>query len=163
MNLVGIGIGGGDVAHAVNGDGSKFRSGRQGQDTFVAHTLRAEGHDASEDGTGRGVPLVFATTFARNGRGAPSEVSPTLEHGGGGSRIDRRPTLLQRSTVRRLTPRECERLQGFSDDWTRYKPDGTEISDSARYRMIGNSIAIPVVEWITKRIAAVHAANFTHA
>ena len=49
--------------------------------------------------------------------------------------------------VRRLTPRECERLQGFPDDWTAC------LSDSARYRCLGNAIAVPVVEWIGKRIA----------
>lgn len=48
--------------------------------------------------------------------------------------------------VRRLTPTECERLQGFPDGWT----DGQ--SDSARYRQLGNAVAVPVVEWIGKRI-----------
>jgi DNA (cytosine-5)-methyltransferase 1 len=54
-------------------------------------------------------------------------------------------------------PIECERLQGLPGDWTRYgrKPDGTvyEMSDSARYKMIGNGGAVPVVEWITRRMA----------
>ena len=48
--------------------------------------------------------------------------------------------------VRRLMPIECERLQGFPDGWT----DGQ--SDSARYRQLGNAVAVPVVEWIGKRI-----------
>ena len=60
------------------------------------------------------------------------------------------------SQVRRLTPRECERLQGLPDDWTRYgrKADGEvyDVSDSARYKMIGNGGAVPVVEWIAQRI-----------
>ena len=55
--------------------------------------------------------------------------------------------------VRRLTPRECERLQGFPDDWTRWADDGSEISDSARYRMLGNAVSVPVVKWIGNRIA----------
>lgn len=54
--------------------------------------------------------------------------------------------------VRRLTPRECERLQGFPDDWTRYGHDGREISDSARYRMLGNAVCVNVAEWIGRRI-----------
>ena len=63
------------------------------------------------------------------------------------------PTLIgPASGPRRLTPRECERLQGFPDDWTRYGEGGREISDSARYRMIGNAVAVPVVEWIARRI-----------
>lgn len=45
--------------------------------------------------------------------------------------------------IRRLTPRECERLQGYPDDWTRWGADGQEIAETARYRAIGNSIAVP--------------------
>ena len=56
--------------------------------------------------------------------------------------------------VRRLTPRECERLQGFPDDWTRWLADGAEQSDSARYRELGNAVAVPVAAWITGRLAA---------
>lgn len=46
--------------------------------------------------------------------------------------------------MRRLTPRECERLQGFADDWTRQDKDGGEISDSARYRMLGNATSTAI-------------------
>jgi len=62
-----------------------------------------------------------------------------------------------RHAVRRLTPRECERLQGFSDDWTLvpwrkgFSPDGP------RYRALGNSMAVPVMRWIGERIATVDA------
>ncbi|HEY8425123.1 MAG TPA: DNA cytosine methyltransferase, partial [Limnochordales bacterium] len=66
------------------------------------------------------------------------------------------PMLVQ-PMVRRLTPRECERLQGFPDDWTRWGSDGGEISDSARYRMLGNAVAVPVVEWIARRLIFVDA------
>lgn len=51
------------------------------------------------------------------------------------------------SAVRRLTPTECERLQGFPDDWTAGQ------SDSARYRQLGNAVAVPVAEWIGKGAA----------
>jgi site-specific DNA-cytosine methylase len=50
--------------------------------------------------------------------------------------------------VRRLTPRECERLMGWPDDWTRWAADGSEIADSHRYRMCGNGVASPVAEWV---------------
>ena len=53
--------------------------------------------------------------------------------------------------IRRLTPLECERLQGFPDGWT----DIPGASDSARYKALGNSVAIPCVEFIMSRIAAV--------
>ena len=46
--------------------------------------------------------------------------------------------------VRRLTPKECERLQGFPDDWT------VSQSDSARYKQMGNAVAVPVVDWLIK-------------
>lgn len=52
--------------------------------------------------------------------------------------------------IRRLTPLECERLQGFPDGWT----DIPGASDSARYKALGNSVAIPCVEFIMGRIAA---------
>lgn len=50
--------------------------------------------------------------------------------------------------IRRLTPLECERLQGFPDGWT----DLPGASDSARYRALGNSVAIPCVEFVLGRI-----------
>ncbi|MBA1179577.1 DNA cytosine methyltransferase [Pseudomonas psychrotolerans] len=99
---------GGQVAVCVTGD--------------IAHTLKAEGFDASEDGTGRGQPMV------------PGERG-----------------------VRRLTPRECERLQGFPDDHTlipwRGRP-AAECPDGPRYKAIGNSKAVPVVRWIGRRLLA---------
>jgi DNA (cytosine-5)-methyltransferase 1 len=58
-------------------------------------------------------------------------------------------------TLRRLTPREAERLQGMPDDWTLCGASGKEMSDSTRYRMIGNSVAVPVLEWIGRRIREV--------
>lgn len=57
--------------------------------------------------------------------------------------------------VRRLTPRECERLQGFKDDWTLISWRGKNLDkcpDAPRYKAIGNSWAVPVVRWIGKRI-----------
>ena len=55
-------------------------------------------------------------------------------------------TLLNKGTVRRLTPVECERLQGFPDDWTAGQ------SDSSRYKQMGNAVAVPVVEWLIGNI-----------
>jgi DNA (cytosine-5)-methyltransferase 1 len=54
--------------------------------------------------------------------------------------------------VRRLTPRECERLQGWPDDHTRWASDGKEISDSARYKMTGNGISSPVSYWLCSQL-----------
>lgn len=101
-------------------------------DGLITHSLRAS-HDASEDGTGRGTPLV-----ADGGGGVNSE---------------------NQIGVRRLMPIECERLQGFPDDWTRYgiaevKFAGEivtreiEMSDSARYFVCGNAVTSNVAHWI---------------
>ena len=57
--------------------------------------------------------------------------------------------------VRRLTPRECERLQGFPDDYTLIPVRGKPAADGPRYKALGNSMAVPVMRWIGKRIAAV--------
>lgn len=54
--------------------------------------------------------------------------------------------------VRRLTPRECERLMGWPDDHTRWGSDGKEIADTHRYRLCGNGVVAPVAEWIGTRI-----------
>lgn len=58
----------------------------------------------------------------------------------------RATTLINNSQVRRLTPVECERLQGFPDDWTEGQ------SDSNRYKQMGNAVAVPVVEWLIQNI-----------
>ena len=98
----------------------------------VTHSLTSEGHDAGEDGTGRGTPIV-ATGFYMTQDPISSEELISIER-----HAD--------TTVRRLTETECERLQGFPDGWTDNQ------SGSARYRQLGNSIAVPVVEWIAQRI-----------
>lgn len=56
-----------------------------------------------------------------------------------------------RNLIRRLTPLECERLQGYPDGWT----DVPSASDSARYKALGNSVAIPCVEHLMQRVAMV--------
>lgn len=61
------------------------------------------------------------------------------------------------SAVRRLTPRECERLQGFPDDYTLVPNRGKPMADGPRYKALGNSMAVPVMRWIGERIAAVDA------
>jgi DNA (cytosine-5)-methyltransferase 1 len=62
-------------------------------------------------------------------------------------------------TVRRLTPTECERLQGFPDNWTAVDAAGQPLSDTARYRFMGNAATVPVVAWIAARLQAAHHAS----
>ncbi len=216
-------------------------------ETLIAHALCADGFDASEDGTGRGSPLVpiaiitahtqsngsgfsddIAHTLASGGAQAVAfnlrgrkggaqpeasdaaslraatggssnsyiafsakdygadvdEIAPTLRgmghdtsHANGGGQlavaapvtasyakqVDSSDTssgpldiLHSEMSVRRLTPRECERLQGFPDDYTLVEYRGKLASDGPRYRALGNSMAVPVMRWIGERIAAVH-------
>lgn len=79
-----------------------------------------------------------------------SETCPALDAGGHAARTA--TAISGPSGIRRLTPRECERLQGFPDDWTRWADDGREIADSPRYRMIGNAVTWPVAQWIGRRL-----------
>jgi DNA (cytosine-5)-methyltransferase 1 len=181
----------------------------------VTHPLTSEGADASEDGTGRGTPLVavdLAQVTSRENRSNPrpgdpsmtlaatsqaavayalradpggvgqghntnflpvafghtngidvqasTDATPTMRAGGGGG------SVASATAVRRLTPVECERLQGFPDGWTAKRVDlkvsdnrwvatgkgVLEQADSARYRQLGNSIAGPVFEWVARRM-----------
>ena len=73
-----------------------------------------------------------------------SGLNPACNQGG--------TAVINQFGVRRLTPTECERLQGFPDDWTAFGDDGKPISDSARYRMLGNAVCVPTAEWIAERI-----------
>ena len=76
---------------------------------------------------------------------------------GGGKPGQGYGAVRQGMAVRRLTPLERERLQGFPDEWTRWRLEDrrlVEQSDSARDRQTGNAVAVPVVAWITRRIAA---------
>lgn len=83
------------------------------------------------------------------------EISPTLRSDAG----DNQPAVAQAYAVRRLTPVECERLQGFPDGWTDIPFRGKPAADGPRYKAIGNSMAVPVMRWIGERIAIVDRAT----
>ena len=237
----------GDISHCLNAGGM----GRLDYETetLVAHTLKAEGFDASEDGTGRGTPLVpvavplqevgkrtgastddpragigigqdgdpmftlqagaqhgvaypldlrnagrdpekrdevnrqglgvgedgdpsptistafvpgvaygFQPRIARNGRGDMGDVVNALNaQSGETGKGDAAPCVAANMAVRRLTPVECERLQGFPDDYTLIpwkKKPASECPDGPRYKALGNSMAVPVMRWIGQRIDA---------
>lgn len=121
----------------------------------VTHTLKAEGFDASEDGTGRGQPIIaFSCKDYGNDAG---EVAPTLRsmnhsgsHQNGGGQV----AIQTAMQVRRLLPVECERLQGFKPGYTDIPYRGKVAADGNRYKSIGNSMAVPVMRWIGKQIKA---------
>ena len=112
------------------------------------------------------IPVAFkASHYARGKDGAPDVIAPPLSADADKGDQD---TLIAFDTtqithpenrfadveVRRLTPRECERLQGMPDDYTRIPYRESLAKDGPRYRALGNSMAVPVVAWIGQRIAA---------
>ena len=213
---------------------------------LVSHALRGEGFDASEDGTGRGTPLVSHTLNGKGGAGrmsfesetfaiqeraiaenekagpdgigvradgcaytleartvsqaiafstkdygndASAEVAPTLRsmshnesHANAGGQLgiafdmrgrdggaqfegphntanirassggSSRSYISEPLAVRRLTPLECERLQGFPDGYTAIQYRGKSAADGPRYKALGNSMAVNVMRWIGNRI-----------
>jgi DNA (cytosine-5)-methyltransferase 1 len=231
QGITGALTGGASSSSAGNPDDNRAQAG-----FVVTHTLTAEGHDAGEDGTGRGVPLVAfncqqtpvsdsrdatgtsggadqavcygfdkgqssnpkateqlseeqapplisnrttgaCVAFAENQRGEleTSEAQHQLSSGGGkpgqgypaiyhenisGNLASAEHARALRSGAshsyqftgssqpRRLTPTECERLQGFPDDWTAING----MADSPRYRMLGNAVTVQVAEWIGRQI-----------
>lgn len=82
-----------------------------------------------------------------NGNG---DICPTITGDHQNCITDYTAICINKQTVRRLTPLECERLQGFPDRWT----DIPGASDTARYKALGNSIALPPWKWVLKRICA---------
>jgi DNA (cytosine-5)-methyltransferase 1 len=162
----GAGIGGelcansGDVGYCLTASSQQSLDAETETLIAVAHTLRAEGHDASEDGTGRGVPIVPYAIQERavsenpdagpQGKGWQDGVGYTLEA------RHHVQAVATEWTVRRLTPRECERLQGFPDDYTLVPhTHGKPAADGPRYKALGNSMAVNVMEWIGRRIELV--------
>lgn len=132
------------VSHCLNAGGM----GRQDYEpeTFVAHSLRGEGFDASEDGTGRGTPLV---PVAFGGKMS----APMWDFGLSQTLQAKNPQAVATGfDVRRLTPTECERLQGFPDGYTDIMRNGKAAADGPRYKALGNSMAVNVMRWIGRRI-----------
>ena len=124
----------------------------------VAHALRGEGFDASEDGTGRGTPLVsFAIQEAatrENPASGPDGIG--VKQDGSAYTIEARPVpqaVYHGYAVRQLTPTECERLMGFPDGFTIVPHRGKPAADGPRYKSLGNSWAVNCAAWIGERIA----------
>jgi len=82
------------------------------------------------------------------------KISNAVRQGGRGS-VDRHAwdIVNDKTRIRRLTPKECERLQGFPDDWTKFGKDEVEISDTQRYRCCGNAVTVPVVNYVAKNLS----------
>ncbi|MGH1579049.1 DNA cytosine methyltransferase [Planktotalea sp.] len=143
---------------------------------IVAHSLRGEGYDASEDGSGRGTPIVpvagaicrdsfsggpsgrpegaaaghfvpiaFPAEMSGTQVAAPGPLSPALS-------VTHTTAIAQSWAVRRLTPTECARLQGFPDDHTAITYRGKPAADGPQYKAYGNSMAVPNIKWVMDRM-----------
>jgi DNA (cytosine-5)-methyltransferase 1 len=96
--------------------------------------------------------VLIVENNRRDGARLYEEIMPTLQGfmGTGGGNVPMIFPIQNTSTVRRLTPMECERLQGFPDGWT------ADQADSNRYKQMGNAVAVPVVEWIVNRLVLIN-------
>ena len=144
----------------------------KGATDLIAHTFKAEGFDASEDGTGRGTPIV-PVAFDCKGHAAVAEPFVMMERG----RADGRSLEYRQDgtanailtpnggrggfgigeiaapwAVRRLMPVECARLQGFPDDRTAITYRGKPAADGPQYKAYGNSMCVNVMAWIMDRM-----------
>jgi DNA (cytosine-5)-methyltransferase 1 len=121
--------------------------------TDLSPTLRAGGHSGSHANGGVMPAVAFGLDIRNTGAGGNigwhegEKPSITLDTSGN--------IGVAHSAVRRLTPRECERLQGFPDDYTLIPYRGKQAADGPRYKALGNSMAVPVMAWIGERIAQV--------
>lgn len=127
-------------------------------DMLVAHTLRASGRDSFRADSTTYVlsAAVDCRNFTENGN-----VNGTLQaKESGGSSLNLNNVCRQSDTVRRLTPLECTRLQGFPDgwvdigEWTDEKGRVHKEADAPKYKALGNSIALPFWRWMFGRMAA---------
>jgi len=114
----------------------------------VAPTMRIAGN-------AQGNLAVAVGTDLYNGN-ITGDVAATMGTPGSSSNASG-PTVMQAMAVRRLTPVECERLQGFSDNYTDIKSKNKPTPDGPRYKALGNSMAVPVMAWIGQRIEQVEA------
>ena len=118
----------------------------------ITATMSTHGGDGY--GTGPTVMQQIAVGVDTYNGAETGQVSCTVTADVGGP-THSGPKVMQAMAVRRLTAKECERLQGFPDNYTDIKPKGKATPDGPRYKALGNSMAVPVMAWIGKRIQEV--------
>jgi DNA (cytosine-5)-methyltransferase 1 len=112
-------------------------------------TARGAGGGNCDPETSNMIPVAFGwQNSASQGDSVSEHVTPTLDK-------SKTPGVTDGMSVRRLTPRECERLQGFPDDYTLIPYRNKLAADGPRYKAMGNSMAVPVMRWIGERIQMV--------
>ena len=145
-----------DALHTASGGGNKapliaFSCKDSGLDSGdISPTLRAMNFSGSHANAGRQVAITFQSNAGRDFTVDKDRSCPTRI--GSGLGIPSPPAVVTAMQVRRLTPVECERLQGFPDNYTKINE---KTADGPRYKSLGNSFAVPVVSWIGRRIQLV--------
>ena len=138
-----------DIAYTLTATDHHAVFSRQRVDVFkdgeVVSTQSARQHKDATD-----LVMDVAGLDCRNAR-ENGDLCGTLQKGTSGSSLNSIHPIRSGQLIRRLTPLECERLQGFPDGWT----DIPGASDSARYKALGNSVAIPCVDYVLRGIALV--------
>ena len=130
-----------------------FQSSQSGMRTGDTHAT-LDANNGSRRHNGVVVPVAFAQNTRDEVREMP--VIGALAAQPGMKQTSYVRTAMQ---VRRLTPRECERLQGFPDDYTLIPHRNKPAADGPRYKALGNSMAVPVMRWIGERIQMVEKLN----
>ena len=118
---------------------------RHAHEADATGAVQHKGNAASGNEACTLIAFVAEAESGNGGNGATVDAAPPCRVGSGiavGGAV----------AVRRLTPRECERLQGFPDDWTAIEWRGKPAPDSLRYKAVGNAVAVPVVAWIAERL-----------
>ncbi len=157
-----VGVGGSsELGHTVTTPSGGL-SAKQNQFTYVVEPEWGQGADLVTKPTDiapalsalngqhhdRGIRIAFAQNQRDELRELDVAGSVNAERWG----TAKNETLLTEPSVRRLTPLECERLQGFPDHWTNISDN----SNIQRYRQLGNAVAVPVAEWIMKQVEIHH-------
>jgi len=152
-----------EVTPTVTSGAPFSRTGNQRVETDALITARMRGFGDYEcDGTASALKardykdatdlIAFgAQNSASQGDSVSEHVTPTLDK-------SKTPAVMHNLSVRRLTPIECERLQGFPDNYTQIpwrNKEPENCPDGPRYKAMGNSMAVPVMHWIGKRIQMV--------
>jgi DNA (cytosine-5)-methyltransferase 1 len=147
----------GDIPGALRGDG--HGGGHAAVVVDVASPLMAQDNRTggnrspgmcADSAAGQLVTVFKPSHFTRGKDGAPDDRAPPLS--ADADKGDQDPVLMHGAAVRRLTPRECERLQGFEDDYTLVKYRGKPMADGPRYRALGNSMNVLDIRAILRRI-----------
>ena len=155
-----MGTGGNQVNAVMESVGYEMQAFGKHKDSGIASSLKARDHKDATDLVVEGVDCRNATEIPGQNITLQSSACHNLNSGN---------VVRVKHIVRRLTPLECERLQGFPDGWTDIgewvdtKGKKHKEADSPRYKALGNSIAIPPWKWVLKRLCACYERDATMA